>query len=687
MSEPFMSPPGCTRCWRTGGPSRSGLAAPADFAAVKAMHEAMSPDNAYLRFFSLSRTAAEHEARRVTREPGLDHAALLAVYGGQVVGLASYEVERDSGGKTAEVAFAVADTMHQRGIATLLLEHLVSLARARQVEAFVAETLSENIGMLRVFSDAGLPVSTRREDGVVTITIPLPPDDDGLQLDAYLDTVAGRERAANVASLRPVFQPASVAVIGASRRPGTVGRSVLENIKSAGYAGRLYAVNPNAREIAGVPCFPDVASLPEAPDLALLAVPPAEVIDAADACGRLGVRGLVVFAAAVDAAAGAALLAVCRRHGMRLIGPNCFGIAVPSIGLDATFAAANPAPGTAGLVMQSGGLGFALVDHLTRLGIGISSFASVGNKLDVSSNDMLMWWERDGQTRVAVLYIESFGNPRKFARTARRVGARIPVITVHAGRSEAGQRAAATHTSSAATPLVTREALFEQAGIIATPSFGELMGATALLATQPAPAGRTVAIVSNVGGAGVLAADACTDLGLDGAPPARGDRAAAARADPRRRLGQRAGGHRRHGLGRRLPPGARGARGRRGGARDHRAGAAHRRDRRPARGDRGGRGRRAAGGGGAQPAGGRPHARHPAAARSPPTPTRRRPPGRSPAPRGTRSGAARRARRCPPSPMWTPSAAASSCTPSWPPGPTAAGCPSPRSSRCSGTTG
>jgi acyl-CoA synthetase (NDP forming)/L-amino acid N-acyltransferase YncA len=514
MSEPFMEPAGVYALLSDGRTVQIRPATPEDFAAVKAMHEAMSPDNAYLRFFSLSRTAAEREARRVTREPGLDHAALLAVYGGQVAGLASYEVERDSGGKTAEVAFAVADTMHQRGIATLLLEHLVSLARARQVESFVAETLTENIGMLRVFSDAGLPVTTRRADGVVTITIPLPPDDDGLQFDAYLDTVAARELAANVASLRPVFQPASVAVVGASRRPGTVGRSVLENIKSAGYAGRLYAVNPNALQIAGVPCFPDVASLPEAPDLALLAVPPAEVIDAADACGRLGVRGLVVFAAAVDAAAGATLLAVCRRYGMRLIGPNCFGIAVPSIGLDATFAAANPTPGTAGLVMQSGGLGFAMVDHLTRLGIGISSFASVGNKLDVSSNDMLMWWERDGQTRVAVLYIESFGNPRKFARTARRVGARIPVITVHAGRSEAGQRAAATHTSSTATPLVTREALFEQAGIIATPSFGELMGVTALLATQPPPVGRTVAIVSNVGGAGVLAADACTDLGL-----------------------------------------------------------------------------------------------------------------------------------------------------------------------------
>jgi acyl-CoA synthetase (NDP forming) len=199
---------------------------------------------------------------------------------------------------------------------------------------------------------------------------------------------------------------------------------------------------------------------------------------------------------------------------MRLIGPNCFGIAVPGIGLDATFAAAHPAAGTAGLVTQSGGIGFAMVDHLSRLGIGISSFASVGNKLDVSSNDMLMWWEQDGQTKLAVLYIESFGNPRKFARTARRVGARLPVLTVHAGRSEAGQQAAASHTAAIATPLVSREALFEQAGIIATPGFGELVEATALLAAQPPPVGRSVAIVSNVGGAGVLAADACTDLGL-----------------------------------------------------------------------------------------------------------------------------------------------------------------------------
>jgi len=485
-----------------------------DFEAVKAMHEAMSPGNAYLRFFSLSRTAAEQEARRISRDPASDHAALLAVYDGQVVGVASYEVERGSGGKTAEVAFAVADTMHHRGIATLLLEHLVSLARASQIDAFTAETLSENTGMLRVFSDAGLPTHSTRAEGVVTITIPLPPDDTGKQLEDYLDTVALRERSANVASLQPVFAPQSVAVIGASRRQGTVGRSVLDNIKSGGYQGRLYAVNPNARQIAGVQCFPDVAGLPETPDLALVAVPPDAVLDVAETCGTRGVRGLVVFTAGLDTAACADLLAVCRRHGMRLIGPNCFGVAVPGIGLDATFAATNPAPGVAGLVMQSGGLGFAMVDHLSRLGIGISSFASVGNKLDVSSNDMLMWWEQDEMTKLALLYIESFGHPRKFARTARRVSVKMPVLTVHAGRSEAGQRAAASHTAAIATPFVSREALFEQAGIIATPGFGELVEVTALLATQPPPAGRTVAIVSNVGGAGVLAADACTDLGL-----------------------------------------------------------------------------------------------------------------------------------------------------------------------------
>jgi acyl-CoA synthetase (NDP forming) len=206
---------------------------------------------------------------------------------------------------------------------------------------------------------------------------------------------------------------------------------------------------------------------------------------------------------------------------MRLVGPNCFGVAVPDIGLDATFAAQHPRPGTAGLVVQSGGVGVALLEHFSRLGIGISSFASVGDKLDVSGNDMLQWWAKDGRTRLAVLYLESFGNPRKFARSAARVSASMPVLTVHAGRSAPGQRAAASHTAAAAAPLITRQALFEQAGVIATTSLGELLEAAVLLAEQPVPAGRRVSIISNAGGAGVLAADACVEAGLSVAIPSR----------------------------------------------------------------------------------------------------------------------------------------------------------------------
>jgi acyl-CoA synthetase (NDP forming)/GNAT superfamily N-acetyltransferase len=471
----------------------------ADFDAVRAMHEAMSPGNAYLRFFNLSRLAAETEARRICRGPGPGHAALLALSAGEVVGCGSYGVPAgpDGPGNTAEVAFAVADHMHHRGIATLLLEHLVSFARVHQITAFTAQTLSENTPMLKVFADAGLPVQRHYEDGVVKMTFPLPSEGDGTALDSYLNAVAERERGADTASLRHVLAPESVVVIGAGRKLGTVGRAIFDNIRTGGYAGRLYVVNPRARQVSGEHCLSSVLDLPEPADLAVIAVPAATVLDVAEQCGQRGVRSLVVITSGLDAAACADLLAVCRRHGMRLVGPDSFGVAVPAIGLDATFGARHPQPGTTGLVMQSGGLGVALVDQLSRLGIGISSFASVGNKLDVSSNDMLMWWENDGVTKLAVMYIESFGNPRKFARTARRAGASMPVLAVEAGQPEA-----------------RREALFEQAGVITTHTFGDLVETTALLASQPVPTGRTVAIVSNAGGAGLLAADACTGLGL-----------------------------------------------------------------------------------------------------------------------------------------------------------------------------
>jgi acyl-CoA synthetase (NDP forming)/GNAT superfamily N-acetyltransferase len=477
-------------------------ACPDDLDAVQAMHEAMAPDNIYLRFFSYSRRSAEAEARRICREPDPEapgSAALLALQDGELVGVASYAELIGTPGQ-AEVAFAVADHMHHKGIATLLLEHLVSLARSRQITTFTAETLTENRAMLEVFADAGLPVQRHYTDEVYELTFPLPRDEDWTALDTYLRAVAERESSADVASLRHIFAPESVVVIGASRRREAIGRVILENIRGGGYAGRLYTVNPRARQIDGDRCLASVLDLPEPADLAVIAVPAPAVLGVAEQCGQRGVRSLVVITSGLDPAACADLLAVCRRHGMRLVGPGGFGVAVPSLGLDATFDATRLRPGVAGLMSQSGGVGVALAGQLSRLGVGISSFASVGSKLDVSGNDMLMWWEHDDMTRLAVLYLESFGNPRKFARTARRVGAKLPVLTVRAASNEQGSAA--------------DQALFEQAGVIATGSSDELIETAALLATQPVPAGRTVAIVSNAGGAGVLAAAACTGLGL-----------------------------------------------------------------------------------------------------------------------------------------------------------------------------
>ena len=481
-----------------------------DFEAVRAMHAAMSPDNMYLRFFSMSPSAAEREARRVCREPDSDHAALLAWQDGRLVGVGAYELSGKPG--VAEVAFAVPDDMHGRGIASVLLEHLVWQARQRGLEAFTAETLAENSAMLRVFADAGLPAQRRIAGGTVELTFPLPGGDDNYRLGHYLEAVASRESRADVASLRPLLQPRSVAVVGASRRRATVGRAILHNIVTAGFTGPVYAVNPHARAMEGVPCVASVDDLPGPVDLAVIAVPPPAVPEVAEQCGRHGIRGLIVISESRDAA-GAELKAVCRRYGMRLVGPSCFGVIMPWIGLDATFTAGHPVRGVAGLMVQSGGVGIALLEQMSRLGIGVSSFASAGDKYDVSPTDLLTWWAQDEVTQLAVLYVESFGNPRKFAGTARRVAQRMPVLTVVGARSPAGHRAA-SHTAVAATPLASQEAMFDQAGVITTRSLGELVDAAALLACQPLPAGNRVAIIANAGGAAGLAADACADHGL-----------------------------------------------------------------------------------------------------------------------------------------------------------------------------
>jgi acyl-CoA synthetase (NDP forming)/GNAT superfamily N-acetyltransferase len=497
-------------------------ARPDDFAAVRDMHARMSPDNLYLRFFSLSPMVAEREARRICREPGPDHAALLALLEGEVVGCGTYE-QAGAGSGSAEVAFTVADDLHNRGIGMLLLEHLVSLARGRGVRAFTAETLSENAAMLRVFADAGLPLHRSLVDGVYDFTFPLPADEADAALGTYRDTVAVRERSADVASMRAVLTPASVTVIGASRRPGSVGRAILKNIIAGGFAGPVYPVNPHAAELDGIACLPSAAALPEHVDLAIIAVPAEAVLGIAGECGRRGVRALVVIAAGLSGPARAELLEICRRHGMRMVGPASFGVANPGIGLDATFASRHPAAGIAGLALQStGGTGFVLLEHLSRLGVGISSLVSFGDKDDVSGTDMLQWWESDEQTKLALLYLESIGNPPKFARTARRVGRSMPVLTVAVGRSATGKLLAGARTAKVATPLATRQALFQQAGIIAAANLGELLDTAALLAAQPVPAGNRVGVVSNTRGAAVLAADVCADAGLQVASLAAG---------------------------------------------------------------------------------------------------------------------------------------------------------------------
>ncbi|RFU36735.1 GNAT family N-acetyltransferase [Actinomadura logoneensis] len=506
-----------------------------DREAVRALHRGLSDESLYRRFFGLNRAMADQVADQVCRPDSPEHAALGAWLRGELVGVAGYEASDVP--DEAEIAMAVADRTHHRGVGTLLLEHLGSLARERGIVAFRADTLAENGAMLRVFADAGMPARRRATSGVVEITMPLVTD------ERYLDAVAERERNTTVVSLAPLLRPRAVVVVGASRRTGTVGTALLRSIRDGGFAGPLYAVNPHAAgtELHGVPCVASLSDLPGPVDLAVVAVPADALAGVAAECGAAGVRGLVAITSGLSERQGAELLATCREHGIRLVGPNCLGVAetsgvtdaseasdAPAASgasdvsdaphatgpLNATFAARPPARGVAGVAVQSGGVGIALLDHLSRLGIGVSSFASLGDKYDVSANDMLMWWESDETTRLGLLHVESFGSPRKFARTARRVAARMPLLTVLAGRSDPGTRAAASHTAAAATPEATRRALFEQAGIVATDDLGELVDAAAVLATQAPPSGPRVAVVSNAGGAGVLTADACTDAGL-----------------------------------------------------------------------------------------------------------------------------------------------------------------------------
>ncbi|WP_405008915.1 GNAT family N-acetyltransferase [Kitasatospora sp. NBC_01539] len=485
---------------------------PADHDAVYELYAAgRSGDGRGPRFLGPGRRAPALAADRLCGPPRPGLLTLGAWVAADLVGEVDCET---TGGRsdTARLALAVADSWRHHGVGTLLVKHLVEAARERGVREFEADTVAGNRAVHRLFSDLGLPVHHRGGQGGARLRVPLDEQD-----ERDREAADRRGRAADVAGLAALLCPRSIAVVGASRRPGSVGRAVLLKIQEGAFTGDLRAVNPHADEIAGLPAHRSVADLPGAPDLAVLTVPPGAVPDAAEACGRAGARALVVVTAGLSPDEARGLVRACRRHGMRLVGPNSLGVAHtdPAVRLDAEFGGVVPLPGTAGIAVQSGGIGIALLERLARLGIGVSSFVSLGDKFDVSGDDLLRWWEEDGRTDLAVLHLDSFGNPRAFARTVRRVTRRLPVLTVDAGRSAAGRRGAAAHTAASATPAVTREELFRQAGITATHSIAELVEAAALLHAQPLPGPRgAVAVISNAGGIGILAADACAEAGL-----------------------------------------------------------------------------------------------------------------------------------------------------------------------------
>ncbi|MBO0881034.1 MAG: GNAT family N-acetyltransferase, partial [Mycobacterium sp.] len=478
-----------------------------EFALIR-LHDELSERSVYLRFFTINYAAGADFVHRLLELERPSGYCLVAVLAGEIVGMVSYQTLETP--QRAEVALIVADRCQSRGVGTLLLEHVVSYARQHAINVFHAEVLAENSRMLRVFSDIGLTPSTRLVDGTLQVEIPLRYD------DSYLDAIMVRERRADVASLTPLLEPTSVAVIGVSHRGVGAGYAVLTHLLEAGFHGPIHAVSPHAVQIAGVRAYPSVAEIPEPPELAVLAVPAAHVPDVAEQCGKCGVKALVVLSSGLTSAAANRLIDSVHRFGMRMVGPNCIGLAntEPTVALDASFTQRTAASGHVGIVTQSGGIGIALLESLAQAGLGVSTFVSTGDKYDVSSNDLLLWWGQDNRTKVAVVYVESFGNPRKFSRLARHVAAQTPIVAVRAAASPAAQRAAQSHTAASATPAVTRDALFRQAGVIPTDDLQETVEVVALLSTQPIPDGSRVAIISNAGGGGVLAADACDRYGL-----------------------------------------------------------------------------------------------------------------------------------------------------------------------------
>src|SRR3954462_7041453 len=504
---------------RDGSVVQLRLTGPADRDQLRQFFHRLSLESLHRRFFGLAEpSSALLDAFCESSHPA-QSATLLALreVGGELRPIAAGSYFK-SDAASAEVAFAVDDLFHGKGLGTVLLERLAGLAAAHGINRFEATTLADNAPMLNVFRESGFEIHSKPDRGCVNVRLSLDPT------SRAVAAAEERNAAAAAASPRPPFEPASVAVVGVSRNPASLGRRVLGALLAGGFAGQIYPINPYAEDIDGRPCYASLSDIPRGVDLAVIAVPRQQVLDVVDQCAAARIRSLVVITAgfAESGEEGRALqqrlVQKVRGHGMRMVGPNGMGLLNANTRLNASFSPIMPPAGRVAFSSQSGALGMAILGLATERGVGLSTFVSVGNKADVSGNDLLQYWEADPHTSVMLLYLESFGNPRRFARLARRIGRRKPIVVVKAGRTAAGSRAAGSHTAALAASDVAVDALFHQAGVIRADTMDDMFDIAACPEAPPLPRGRRVAIVTNAGGPGILAVDACEAAGLAVAP-------------------------------------------------------------------------------------------------------------------------------------------------------------------------
>ena len=485
---------------------------PADKELLVEFYARVSDESKYYRFFSPMPRLSERDIHRFTEVDHVNRVAFILTLRGRMIAVGRYDVVRPG---EAEVAFLVEDHYQGRGIAQILLEHLAQAGRERGITRFTADVLPDNTRMIQTFRDAGYKVASVYEDGVISLEFPID------VTDTAVGILAKREHEAEAASIHRFFNPRSVAVIGASRRQETIGQALVKNLVIGGFTGRVYVVNPNSAAVSGMPAYKSVQDIADDVDVAIVAVPAESVQDVVLDCAAKGVHGLVVISSGFAETGEEGrqrqrrLVNLSRSYGLRLIGPNALGIinTEPAVQINASLAPLMPPRGRAGFFCQSGALGSAILEKVNNRGLGLSTFVSAGNRADVSGNDLLQYWEEDDSTEVVMMYLESIGNPRKFSRIARRVSQRKPIVAVRSGRTTQGVPMGHAVRKISAPPAAV-DAMFRQAGIIQVDTLDDMFDVAQLLAHQPLPRGRRVAIVGNSDALGLLAADAAAAAGL-----------------------------------------------------------------------------------------------------------------------------------------------------------------------------